>query len=194
MARSSAKFVLHRHRRPFWRLVALAVALLIGVSTTARAGSTSTGAGSADLLRGIERSLSALRAQLELIGADDALGPASLREQVALSPGLGDGGRIFRLRSLETMVRSLERHVDLLIEAQYGAGNGRGLDVARLMSLDARSVRWGIEELRFAREPHLVRAARERIGRTLDEIARGATAVASMRTKMAAEGPRRGPG
>ena len=178
----------YRHHRPFWLLVALAVMLLVTVSTTARAGPVrpAADAGVAELLGAIERDLAALRIQLELIGADDgALGRPALREPVALSPGLGDGGRIFRLRSLEAMVRSLGRRVDRLIGAQHRAGNDRGLDIARLMSLDARSVQWGIEELRFAREPHLVRAARERIGRTLGEIARGAAAVSTVQTEAA---------
>ena len=180
----------YRHHRPFWLLVALAVMLLVTVSTTARAGPVrpaAAGAGVAELLGGIERDLAALRIQLELIGAGDGDlgGDALLFEPVALNPGLGDGGRVFRVRSLETMARSLERRIDRLIEAQHRAGNGRGLDIARLMSLDARSVQWGIEELRFAREPHLVRAARERIGHTLGKIARGAAAVSTVQTEAA---------
>ncbi len=183
---------LYGNHRPFWLLVALAVALLMGISATAHAEPGRERAGIADLLRGIERDLAALRIELELVGADDAEPITSLREQIALSPGLADGGRIFRLRSMEAMVRSLSRRVDRLIEAQHRTGNDRGLDIARLMSLDARSVQWGIEELRFAREPHLLRVAQERIGRALDEVARGTAAVTALHTQAALRPPRAG--
>ena len=178
---------LYWRHRPFWLLVALALSLLLSVSTPARAAGPDPSAGVAELMGGIERNLAALRAQLELIGVDDAdPGRApSLREQIALSPGLGDGGRVFRLRAMEAIVRALDRRVDGLIEAQHRAGNDRGLDIARLMSLDARSVQWGIEELRFAREPHLVEAARGRIAQALDELARGAAAVATLHVELA---------
>ena len=179
----TAKPDLYRRHRPFWLLVALAVSLLLSVSATAtRAGSVEPGAaGVAALVGGIERNLAALRAQLELVGVDESdPGRSSLREQVALNPGLGDGGRVFRLRAMEAIVRALDRRVDGLIAAQHRAGNDRGLDLARLMSLEARSVHWGIEELRFAREAHLARAARERIGQALDGIARGAAAVSTL--------------
>ena len=188
-----------RHR-PFWLLVALALSLLLSVSTTARAagpgpsagaGMVAAGARVVELLDGIERNLVALRAQLELIGVDDAdPGRApSLREQIALNPGLGDGGRVFRLRTMEAIVRALDRRVDGLIQAQHRAGDDRGLDIARLMSLDARSLQWGIEELRFAREAHLLEAARGRIGQALDEIARGAVAVATLHAGVAPPPP-----
>ena len=61
----------------------------------------------------------------------------------------------------------------------------RADDFARLMSLDARSVHWGIEELRFAREPHLAAAARGRIGQALDENPRSATAGAPLHAELA---------
>jgi hypothetical protein len=105
------------HGRPFWLLVAIAVTLLVNVSTTVSQAATAR-----SLVEGVKRDVGAIRAQLEQV--DPAVPDASWRA-VTFNADPGDGGPAFRRQSLATMLHAARRRGDRLL-AGYQASPEAG--------------------------------------------------------------------
>lgn len=115
------------HQRPFWLLVALAVMLLITVSTgIARGGPTE------QLLIGLARDLGALRAQLEAARVEPAA-PAS--ERLAFNADIASGDAGFHTRAVSTVLRSAKRRAGRLARAMEQADAPDQTELAALINV-----------------------------------------------------------
>lgn len=134
--------------RPFWLLAALAVVMLVGVSTTIANAASAPG-----LVDGLRRDLGAIRAQLERI--DPEPGPAAReagRQTIAFNADLGDGGPAFRHRSMATILRSANRRLTSLIAGYRKAGDERRAELAQKAQLDLQELYRAINDLGDAME------------------------------------------
>lgn len=125
--------------RPFWLLVALAVTLLMSVSTTV------AHAAAPDPATALGRDLAALQAQIEWL---DRRPQVSVGAAPGFNAELGDGSVDFLWQATGRMMRSVRRRIDHL-ERRYGSqsdtsGSMRGL-VLELYQLEQR-----LRELRAA--------------------------------------------
>jgi hypothetical protein len=143
------------HERPLLLLVAFAVVLLASISTT-----MAQSASALSLIDGLQRDLSAVRAQLER--ADPAPFDAG-QESVAFNADLGDGGSAFRHRSMTTILRSAKRRLENLVAGYRNAGDDHRAELAEKAQLelhelfgrvhylgnatDANSIMWGRKRL-----------------------------------------------
>jgi hypothetical protein len=154
------------------RCAALALVVVLAPAAPVSATSALAAADLGPILHGIDRDLGALRAQLEVVRSELAGSRAWPGEAatVAYAVDLGDGGEIFRLRALETMVRSLGRQVERLGDRLEGRGAVPGRETALLMSLEVHNVHWAVEELRFARGREDADLAVDRLERLLADL------------------------
>jgi hypothetical protein len=127
------------HQRPFWLLVALAIMLLVLVSTTVAEAASPT-----RLLGTLQRDLGALRAQLEQI---DSWHDEPARRTVASNADLGDGSPTFRRLSVATIVRAAGRHLDALVASYRDAGDDRRAELAEALSLEMYGLTERIDRL-----------------------------------------------
>jgi hypothetical protein len=120
------------HGRPFWLLAALAVALLVSVSTT-----LANTVSALVLLEGLQRDLGAVSAQLER--ADhDALEAG--QQSVTFNADLGDGGTAFRHRSMATILRSANRRLERLAAGYRRAGDAQRAATAQRAQLELQEL------------------------------------------------------
>lgn len=141
------------HKRPFWLMVALAVVLLITVSTgIARVGATQ------QLVLGLARDLGALRAQLEAIAAAP---PAPASEGLAFNADIASGDAGFRTRALGTILRSAKRRAGRLARAVEDADAPDQAELTALINVRLHDLERTLDRLRSpdgAATPSAVRA------------------------------------
>jgi hypothetical protein len=120
------------YERPLLLLAAFAVVLLASISTT-----MASSASALSLIDGVQRDLSAVRAQLER--ADPATS-ADGQQSVASNADLGDGGSAFRHRSMATILRSAKRRLENLIAGYRKAGDEHRAKVAENAQLELQEL------------------------------------------------------
>jgi hypothetical protein len=141
------------HDRPFWLLAALAVVLLVSVSTTM--ANTASALASID---GLRRDLSAVRAQLERADPLEAG-----QQTVAFNADLGDGGTAFRHRSMATILRSASRRLENLVAGYRRAGDAQRAAVAQLAQLELQELDRRLQYLGNAKDATSIMWARNRL-------------------------------
>jgi type II secretory pathway component PulJ len=152
------------HGRPFWLLAALAVALLVSVSTT-----MASTASALALVEGLQRDLSAVRAQLERADPG-ALGVG--QQSVAFNADLGDGGTAFRHRSMATILRSANRRLENLVTGYRRAGDARRAAMAETAQLELQELDRRLRHLGNAKDATSIMWARKHLEASalLDEL------------------------
>jgi hypothetical protein len=143
------------HDRAFWLLAALAVVLLVSVSTT-----MANTASALALVDGLRRDLSAVRAQLERADPD----PLEAGQQtVAFNADLGDGGTAFRHRSMATILRSANRRLENLVAGYRRAGDAQRAAVAQVAQLELQELDRRLHYLGNAKDATSIMWARNRL-------------------------------
>lgn len=149
-------------KRPFWLLVALAVALLINVSTIAAPDRSA-----ASLVELLGRDLGALRIHLEeLVAEAETPGPP----MVASSTEIGDGSPAFRARAMATLMRSAHRRVDRLIRAYARAGRDDAMRGTQMLKIRLHELEHRIDRLVAAGHQAQLHNAHMRVRATLDRV------------------------
>lgn len=162
---------LSEHQRPFWLLVALAILLLVWVSSTiAQAASPIRLTGT------LQRDLAALRVQLERIDPWSGVGEGRM---VAFNADLGDGGPAFRRQSMVTMTRAAGRRLDQLIAAYREARDDERRRVAEMLSLGMIDLTGRVDRLAGATSPASVVALRGEAEAALDRLERSLAQLSS---------------
>lgn len=143
------------HSRSFWLLAALAVVLLVSVSTT-----MANTASALALVDGLRRDLSAVRAQLERAVPD----PLDTGQQtVAFNADLGDGGTAFRHRSMATILRSANRRLENLVAGYRRAGDTQRGAIAQMAQLELQELDRRLRYLGNAKDATSTMWARNRL-------------------------------
>jgi hypothetical protein len=143
------------HDRPFWLLAALAVVLLVSVSTT-----MANTASALALVDGLRRDLGAVRAQLERADPDP-LGAG--QRTVSFNADLGDGGSAFRHRSMATILRSAGRRLENLLAGYRRAGDAQRAAVAEVAQQELQELDRRLQYLSNAKDATSITWARNRL-------------------------------
>lgn len=150
------------HERPFWLLVALAVGLLINVSTTA-----SPDRSAASLLGLLGRDLGALRVHVEELVAE-AASPAP--PMIAFNADVGDGSPAFRARVMATLMRSAHRRTDRLIRAYAQHARDDAVRDAQMLKIRLHELEQRIDRLVTAGHQAPLHNAHMQVRTSLDRI------------------------
>jgi hypothetical protein len=142
------------HERPLLLLIAFAVVLLAGISTT-----MASAASALSLIDGLRRDLGAVRAQLERV---DAAPFEASQASVAFNADLGDGGPAFRHRSLATILRSAKRRLENLVAGYRKVGDERRAAVAQHAQLELHELFGRVHYLGNATDATSIMWARKR--------------------------------
>lgn len=153
------------HQRPFWLLVAIAIMLLVSVSTT-----VAQAAGPARLLGNLQRDLGALRAQLEQL---DPWHGDSDHRTVAFNADLGDGSPAFRRLSMVTIGRTAGRDLETLIATYRNARDAERARVAESLGLLMYELTERIDLLGRPSSPATTVALRGEVEAVLSDLERG---------------------
>jgi len=149
-------------KRPFWLLVALAVAVLLNVSTNA-APERSV----ASLLTLLGRDLGALRVHVEELMTESA-SPAP--PMVAFNADVGDGSPAFRARTMTTLMRSAHRRVTRLIRVYAKDGDDDGARIAQMLKIRLHELEHRIDRLVAAEHRAPLHNAHMQVRTALDRI------------------------
>lgn len=158
-------------KRPFWLLVALAVALLINVSTSAAPERSA-----AALVTLLGRDLGALRVHIEELVSEGA-SPAP--PMVAFNTDVGDGSPAFRARAMSTLMRSAQRRVDRLIRAYAQVGRDDAVRGAQMLKIRLHELEQRIDRLVGARHQAPLHKAHMGVRTALDRIELDLAALAA---------------
>jgi hypothetical protein len=150
------------HGRPFWLLVAIAVTLLIHVSTTVSQAATTL-----SLVQGLKRDVGAIRAQLE---QGDPLEPDAGWRTVTFNADLGDGGPAFRRQSLATMLHAARRRGDLLLAGYHQAAEDERLRLAQRLRLQLQDLQRHLDQRGAPDGRNRVEALLDEVDRTLEQL------------------------
>lgn len=161
------------HQRPFWLLVALAIMLLVSVSTT-----VAQAANPARLAGNLQRDLGALRAQLEQL---DPRPGDSGQQTVAFNADLGDGSLAFRRLSMVTIGRAASRHLEALILSYRNARDDERARVAESLRLVMYQLTERVERLARPSSPATTMALRAEVEAVLGDLERGLESLRSAR-------------
>lgn len=155
------------HGRPFWLLVAIAVTLLVSVSTTISQAATTL-----SLLQGLKRDVGAIRAQLEQA---DPREPDAGWRTVTFNTELGDGGPAFRRQSLATMLHAARSRGDRLLAGYHQTAEAERFVLAQQLRLQLQTLQRQIEQpdAPMARGHRKLEALLDDVDRTLEQL--GAT-------------------
>jgi hypothetical protein len=153
------------HQRPFWLLVALAIMLLVSVSTT-----VVQAANPARLVGTLQRDLGALRAQLEQL---DPWHGDSGQQTVAFNADLGDGSPTFRRLSMVTIGRAASRHLEALIASYRHARDEERARGAESLRLAMYELTQRVERLGRPSSPAATTALRGEVEAVLGDLERG---------------------
>jgi hypothetical protein len=152
---------LSRPQRLWWSAAALALTLMVPITTAA----TASPARPIDNLR---RDLGALQAQIEQI-------VPGLREDdphaVGFNADLGDGSPAFRRLSLVTMVHAAARNLDELIAAYRAAGDQRRAGDAQTLRVSMYELSERIERLAAPAGPKTITVLGDQSRTQLAELA-----------------------
>jgi type II secretory pathway component PulJ len=143
------------YERPLLLLAAFAVVLLASISTT-----MASSASALSLIDGLQRDLSAVRAQLER--ADPATSEEG-QQSVAFNADLGDGGSAFRHRSMATILRSAKRRLENLVAGYRKAGDEQRAEVAESAQLELQELFGRVHYLGNATDANSIMWARKRL-------------------------------
>jgi len=149
-------------KRPFWLLVALAVMVLINVSTTA---APERSAGSLISLLG--RDLGALRIHLDELVTEAATPPPPV---ATFNADIADGSPAFRARIMGTLMRSAKRRADGLIRAYAQAGRDRAVRDAQMLKIRLHELEQHLDRLIAADHQARLHNAHMQARTTLDRI------------------------
>lgn len=152
------------HGRPFWLLVAIAVTLLINVSTTVSQAATTL-----SLVQGLKRDVGAIRAQLE---QGDPLEPDAGWRTVTFNADLGDGGPAFRRQSLATMLHAARRRGDLLLAGYHQAAQDERLRLAQRLRVQLQDLQRQLDQSGATPDQRGTPDGRGRVEALLDELDR----------------------
>lgn len=149
-------------KRPFWLLVALAVAVLINVSTHAAPERSA-----ASLVALLGRDLGALRVHIEELVSEGA-SPAP--PMVAFNTDVGDGSPAFRARAMSTLMRSALRRVDRLIRAYGQTDRDDAVRAAQMLKIRLHELEHRIDRLVAAEHQAPLHNAHMQVRTTLDRV------------------------
>ena len=153
------------HQRPFWLLVALAIMLLVSVSTT-----VAQAANPARLAGNLQRDLGALRAQLEQLDTWHGDGG---QQTVAFNADLGDGSPAFRRLSMVTIGRAAGRHLEALIASYRQARDEERARGAESLRLAMYELTERVDRLSRPSSPATTMALRGEVEAALGNLERG---------------------
>jgi hypothetical protein len=151
------------HGRPFWLLVAIAVTLLVNVSTTISQAATAV-----SLVQGLKRDVGAIRAQLEQADPHE---PDAGWRTMTFNAELGDGGPAFRRQSLATMLHAARRRGDQLLAGYHQAAAARQIRLAHQLRLQLQDLQRHLDQ-RDAIDRPGARPGHDKVEALLDEVDR----------------------